>query len=270
MLLGSSELANFDRDGFLIIRKLFSEEEVFILRKEAARIAQVEAECVIREGKSKTPKIMFRMHETDGPTGSKIYNATPRLPRILRPAIQLLQDDQLYLHHSKINLKSAIEGSVWPWHQDFGQWQLDGIKNPDLVTFMIMLDNATEVGGCLYFQPASHKSGRIKPFWDETTPYKFLALPPDDVRRSLREGLAPVPITGKPGDTVIFHCNLLHASGQNLSPTDRWQVYFCFNRVSNHPSDVEQPRPDYVRSLNWSVMEAVDDTAIIQAEAIIS
>ena len=59
MLLGSSELANFDRDGFLIIRNLFSEEEVFILRKEAARIAQVEAECVIREGKLKTPNIIL-------------------------------------------------------------------------------------------------------------------------------------------------------------------------------------------------------------------
>ena len=61
MLLGPSELANYDKDGFLIIRNLFSEEEVSILRKEATRIAKVDSECVIREGTSKTPKIMLRL-----------------------------------------------------------------------------------------------------------------------------------------------------------------------------------------------------------------
>ena len=40
----------------------------------------------------------------------------------------LLGEDDLYLHHSKVNAKAAIEGSVWPWHQDFGAWHLDGIQ----------------------------------------------------------------------------------------------------------------------------------------------
>ncbi|MFP6715235.1 MAG: phytanoyl-CoA dioxygenase family protein [Alphaproteobacteria bacterium] len=91
---------------------------------------------------------------------------------------------------------------------------------------------------------------------------------PDQVRKSLEEGDALVSITGKPGLAALFHCNLLHASGKNLSATDRWQIYFCFNRVSNHPNNVDKSLPDYVRSQNWSIMEPVEDGAIIKADRI--
>ena len=73
---------------------------------------------------------MLRMHERDGPTASPEYRAFACQSRTLGVARQLLRDDALYLHHSKVNLKAAIEGSAWPWHQDFGTWHLDGIAGP--------------------------------------------------------------------------------------------------------------------------------------------
>ena len=88
------------------------------------------------------------------------------------------------------------------------------------------------------------------------------------MRKSLEEGNTPISITGKPGDAALFHCNLLHASGQNLSATNRWQVYFCFNRVSNHPNNVDKPRLDYIRSQNWSTMEPVEDGESLKADRI--
>ena len=121
---------------------------------------------------------MFRMHEADSATSSAPYNSASRLPRVLGAAKQVLRDEELYMHHSKINMKAAIEGTVWPWHQDFGQWYLDGIRHPDLVTFIIMLDEATEIRGCLNFQPGSHRRGIIEPYWDESTAYKLWAVPP--------------------------------------------------------------------------------------------
>ena len=75
----------------------------------------------------------------------------------------------------------------------------------------------------------------------------------------------PVPIIGKPGSLVVFDCNLLHASGHNLSAQDRWQAYFCFHKVANRPVDVENPRPDYVRSRNWTPLETVPDNVITAA-----
>lgn len=73
---------------------------------------------------------------------------------------------------------------------------------------------------------------------------------------------APVPIVGKPGMGVMFHCNCLHASGHNLSPTDRWQVYVVYNPVANKPRDVENPRPDYVRSVNFAPISADEESSL--------
>ena len=116
MRLGSKQISDFDRKGYLVFRNLFSGLEVTILRQEASRIATLETECIIREGRSGAPKTMFRMHEADGPTSSAPYNSASRLPRVLGAAKQVLRDEELYMHHSKINMKAAIEGTVWPWH----------------------------------------------------------------------------------------------------------------------------------------------------------
>ena len=45
---------------------------------------------------------------------------------MLEPARQVLGDAGVYIYHTKINTKPAIEGTVWMWHQDYGSWQRDG------------------------------------------------------------------------------------------------------------------------------------------------
>ncbi|MDP6951628.1 MAG: phytanoyl-CoA dioxygenase family protein [Alphaproteobacteria bacterium] len=242
--------ARYDRDGYVPLPGLLTAEEVAVLRAEVARISALDSDCVFREGEDGTAKTMFRMHEADGPTASAPFRALARSPRVLGLAQELLADDALYLHHTKVNMKGAIEGSVWPWHQDFGSWSRDGIADPDMVTIMVMLDDATEFSGCLHLLPGSHRDGLVEPRLDATTAYTFWSLPPGQVREALTE-TEPVTLSGKAGDGAAFHCNLFHASGHNLSANDRWQAYFCFNRCANRPQDVPEPRPDYVRSTNW-------------------
>ena len=71
MQLSAKQVSDFDKDGYLIFRNLFSDQEVAILREEASRIAKLDTECVIRESESGTPKIILPMHETDGQTSFK-------------------------------------------------------------------------------------------------------------------------------------------------------------------------------------------------------
>jgi ectoine hydroxylase len=263
--LAPAQIAQYDRDGYLLFDGLFNATEVEVMRREVARVSKVESEMVVREGTARVPKAMFRLHEPDGPTASPAFQAAVRLPRTLGIAQQLLRDDELYLHHTKVNIKAAIEGSVWPWHQDYGSRMRDGIQKPDLLTMMISLDAAAEVNGCLYFLPGSHKRGRLDPYLDTSTAYKVWSVGPADMKALIAEHGEPVPIIGKPGSLVVFDCNLLHASGHNLSAQDRWQAYFCFNKVANRPMDVESPRPDYVRSRNWTPLKMVADDAITGA-----
>ncbi|MBV8169753.1 MAG: phytanoyl-CoA dioxygenase family protein [Alphaproteobacteria bacterium] len=268
MKLTQAQRDQYDRDGFLIFPDLFSAEEVAILRREVARVSAIESELVVREGAVRAPKILFRVHETDGATASPAFRAATRTPRALAVAQQVLGDDQLYIHHTKVNVKTAIEGSVWPWHQDYGAWMRDGIQSPDMTTVMIALDDATEFNGCLYFLPGSHRHGRSDPYLDTSTAYKVWSLKPDEMKALLRSSPPPVPVTGRAGMAAIFHCNLMHASGHNLSATDRWQAYLCYNTCANRPMDVENPRPDYVRSRNWTPLTLAADDAIRASAAV--
>lgn len=268
MGLDAAQQSDFERDGFLIFRDFLSVEECAVLRGEIDRLAQIDDPCVVREGSTGQAKAMFRMHEPDGATASPPFRALTRLPRVFAPACQVLGDDALYLHHTKINMKPAIEGSAWPWHQDFGSWQRDGIAAPDLVTLAVLLDDATEFNGCLYFLPGSHQGGLRAPRWDDSTAYHFWALPPDDVRRTMAASPPPLAFTGRAGDAALFHCNLFHASGHNLSSNNRWQAYLCFNRVANRPAAVDKPRPDYVRSRNWRPIEAGPEDGILREGAV--
>jgi ectoine hydroxylase len=267
MRLTAEQRARYERDGFLIFPELFQRDEIEILRREVARVAMVETDAVVREGEARAPKSLFRLHESDGPTASPPFRAACRLPRTLGVAQQLLGDSDLYLHHSKVNVKTAIEGSVWPWHQDYGSWMRDGIAAPDMATFMVALDDATEFNGALYLLPGSHRQGRAEPYFDTSTAYKLWAVPPMRIKEMMASCPPPVAVTGKAGLAAIFHCNLMHASGHNLSALDRWQAYFCYNTVANRPHDVETPRPDYVRSRNWTPLALVPDDALRAAAA---
>lgn len=264
MKLTSHQVAQYDRDGYLHFPEFFKPVEVDAMRREVSRVSKIKTEMVVREGAEHSPKIMFRMHENDGPTASPVMNAIVRLPRTLGMARQLLRNDELYLHHTKVNIKAAIEGSVWPWHQDYGSWANDGIQKPDILTIMVGLDPATELNGCLYFLPGSHKHGRLDPYFDTSTAYKVWSVTPADMKRMIAEHGEPVAITGKAGSLTVFNSNLMHASGHNLSASDRWQAYFCYNTCANRPLDVEKPRPDYVRSLNWKPLELVDDDWVMK------
>lgn len=265
MDLNEQQRADFERDGFLIFPELFSAAEVAILRGEVERLAAIEAEGVFREGEDGQAKAILRLHEPYSPTYSPAFRAATRTPRALRTAMTVLGDDQLYLHHTKMNMKPAIEGTVWHWHQDFGSWHLDGVAEPDMVTMAVLLDEATPLNGCLYLLPGSHKDGWVKPYLDTTTSYHLWAMPPARMREYLAKLPEPVPLVGPPGTAAMFLCNNMHASGHNLSHRNRWQAYFCYNRVSNRPKDVENPRPDYVRSQNWEPMTIEADDGILRS-----
>jgi len=49
MELSARQLEQFDRDGFLVVPDLFSRNEVAVLRREVARLSQVQGDEVVRE-----------------------------------------------------------------------------------------------------------------------------------------------------------------------------------------------------------------------------
>ena len=261
MRMTDAQLAQYQRDGFIIFPSLFSKSEIAVLRAETARLSAVEADTVVRE-RTGGVRSIFRVHEGDGATRSGAFRALVRTPRVLEPTRQALGGD-VYIYHTKINTKPAIEGTVWMWHQDYGSWQRDGCLRPDMATFAVMMTDSVEMNGALYVVPGSHKRGRIEPYYDESTSYKFWAVPKQAMVEVLRNSPPPVPVVGPAGSCVLFHCNLLHASGHNLSPEDRWHIYISFNACANAPKFTEKSRPDWVVSRNTQPLRAESEDSVL-------
>ena len=61
-----------------------------------------------------------------------------------------------------------------------------------------------------------------------------------------------------PGDVVVFHCNLLHASAANESDKPRWTLICCYNAARNDPwRQIEHPC--------YTPLVKVPDEAILSA-----
>jgi len=266
--LSDAQLTAYARDGFVALPSLLSSEEVQEMKRELKRIQQIDTDHLVREKTGGIAKTIYKVHETESPTASPVFHAVSRAPRLLEPAQQLLNDPALYIHHTKCNLKTAIDGSVWQWHQDFGTWHIDGVPNPTMTTALVMLDEPNEMGGCLYFIPGSHKLGSLQPAFDDSTGYRFYVVPKPRMLEVLSTHPKAVPIMGSPGTVVFFDANIVHSSGHNLSGDDRWQAYIVYNPVANRPADVEKPRPDYVRSTNFAPLQSGSDDILNQPHTV--
>src|SRR3989442_7848272 len=189
MQLSEEQLSRFRGDGFLVFAGLFSKAEIAVLRAETARLASVEADSVIRE-RTGGVRSIFRVHEDDGATRSAAFRALVRTPRVLAPTRQALGTDDVYVYHTKINTKPAIEGTVWMWHQDYGSWQRDGCLRPDMATFAVMLTDSVEMNGALYVVPGSHPRGSLQAVLHQRTFVQVLG-------RSQHGNHFPFPPIGK-------------------------------------------------------------------------
>jgi ectoine hydroxylase len=72
----------------------------------------------------------------------------------------------------------------------------------------------------------------------------------------------PVAVTGVPGTVVLFHPNLVHGSGHNMSRYSRWHIYTVYNTVANRPPQRENARPEWVVSRDTTPLRMVGDDAI--------
>jgi len=261
MQLTEAQRKQFDDEGYLIFPDLFTANEVAILKRETERLAALETDHVFRAGDIAT---VYRCHENDGPTASGPYHATARLPRSLGIAEQLLGQG-LYVYNSKINLKKAITGSPMLWHQDYGYWKLDRMPKAQAATFMIALNDVDEISGGLYVIPGSHRRGALRHKPVMVGPHKQIAVERETEIELMNDLPPPVPLTGRAGMGAIFHCSIIHGSGQNLSPRDRWQVYIAYNPVHNAPPQLAHDRPEYMKSRNTAPLALAADDALLKA-----
>ena len=217
-------LNNFIKDGFILKKNLFTEEEINKLKKFIESSSKKEDDA--RETKTSSGKLSITLwnHPSDDLFGKFSTNE-----RIVKPMEEYL-DDEIYHYHSKIIWKKPGDGG-FDWHQDYGYWYHNACLYPDMASCFIMLDRATKENGCLKVLKGSHKVGRIG-HGISNTPEQTA-----DMERivELEKRHECIYITAEPGDTLFFHANLLHSSEANKSNDSRRTLIACFNTKSNNP-----------------------------------
>jgi len=255
MRLNEQQTRQFETEGWLFLPEAFSAEEVAVLRTEAEAIYREDRKEIWRET-SGSPRTAFAAHTYN--EGFRILGTHPRL---IEPVEQLF-GEHLYMHQFKINAKSAFDGAVWQWHQDYGTWARDdGMPEPKAMNIAVFLDEVMAINGPLMLVPRSHRHGTLAAEHDvSTTSYPLWTLDNETVKRLVDEGGIVTPI-GAPGGVMMFHGNLVHGSAGNITPYPRKIVYLTLNAVANY---IRTPtRPDWIAHRDFTPIEPVGDEALL-------
>lgn len=140
-------------------------------------------------------------------------------------AVQALIGEDLRLHHSKVNLKSARFGSPLEWHQD---WAFIPHTNVSLCIAAVMLDPVEDDNGPMLVIPGSHKGGLIS-HHDEDG-WFAAAIPPEKLDLAAAETL-----TGPPGTVTLHHPLLVHGSALNRSAKERRLLFYEYAAADAWP-----------------------------------
>jgi ectoine hydroxylase len=249
--VSADELHNLDRDGFLAVDQLISQDEAATYRAELERLVADPAiradERSIVEPKSQEIRSVFEVHRI-----SEVFAALVRDERVVGRARQILGSD-VYVHQSRINVKPGFGASGFYWHSDFETWHAeDGLPNMRTISVSIALTENYETNGGLMIMPGSHKTflGCAG-----ATPMQDAGTPSDEALTSMASEYGIKLFTGRPGSATWFDCNCMHGSGDNITPYPRSNVFIVFNSVENaavEPFAAPVRRPSFIGARDFT------------------
>ncbi|HEX6094055.1 MAG TPA: phytanoyl-CoA dioxygenase family protein, partial [Dongiaceae bacterium] len=132
---------------------------------------------------------------------------------------------------------------------------------PRAMNIALFIAEANEFNGPLMFIPKSHRLGRLEANHDvTTTSYPLWTADNETITRLVNEGGIVAP-KGPPGSLLLFHGNLVHASGCNLTPWSRWILYLSLNRCDNAIRRFK--RPTWIANRDFAPIEMLPDDCLI-------
>ncbi|MFF5102274.1 ectoine hydroxylase [Streptomyces sp. NPDC000134] len=255
-----ADLHSFERDGFLAVQELLTEDEAAGYRDELNRLVSdpgVRAdERAIVEPKSQEIRSVFEVHRI-----SEVFAELVRDERVVGRARQILGSD-VYVHQSRINVKPGFGASGFYWHSDFETWHAeDGLPRMRTVSVSIALTENYDTNGGLMIMPGSHKTflgcagATPKDNYKKSLQMQDAGTPSDEALTGMASEYGIKLFTGKAGSATWFDCNAMHGSGDNITPFPRSNVFIVFNSVENaavEPFAAPVRRPEFIGARDFT------------------
>lgn len=208
--LSPAEIAQYNRDGFVVVRGAFTAEEIAAV---AAEIDPFEAAHVefarARGGKVRltdADAITFTLHLAAKSAALRAFAAHPAIADIchdlIGPDVRLYWDQAVY--------KKPEKPQEFPWHQDNGY---SFVEPQQYLTLWTPLVDVDETNGCPWIAPGLHRLGTLN---HRATEIGLVCLDqaPDAVA-------APARV----GDVVVFSSLAPHRTGPNLRAGEVRKAY---------------------------------------------
>jgi ectoine hydroxylase len=261
--IDAATLAAHESKGYSIIDGLLSPAEVQAYWAELQRLSNDDAvkadERTIVEKSSNEVRSIFEVHRISDLVGELV-----RDPRVLDRARQIL-GSEVYVHQSRVNYMPGFKGKGFYWHSDFETWHAeDGMPLPRAVSISIALSDNYPFNGGLMVMPGSQRT--FVPCVGETPENHYQAslkeqeigVPSQDDLTTLASTYGIDQFTGPAGTALMFDSNIMHGSGNNITPFPRSNIFVVFNSVENalvDPFAAPTPRPTFIASRDFTPLQ---------------
>ena len=252
--ISAEQQKHYAEKGYLVIEDFFSVTDLLEIKKVISQLRKdpdiISSDICITEKDDESIRSIF-----DLPSLSHELVGLAEDSRLSGIAAHIL-GDQVYVHQSRVNFKPAFHGEGFYWHSDFETWHVeDGMTSMRALSICLLLTDNFSYNGPLMVIPGSHQQfvacvGKtpVDHFKTSLKDQKY-GVPSEKIVRTLAEKNGIVEVIARTGSIIIFDCNLLHASGSNMSPFPRENLFLVYNAVSNalgEPYGNQDPRPEYL------------------------
>ncbi|WP_370468950.1 ectoine hydroxylase [Amycolatopsis sp. YIM 10] len=258
--IDAATLASHDTKGYSVVEGLLSPAEVQAYWQELVRLSgdqELKAdERVVTEKTSGEVRSIFEVHKI-----SELIAELVRDPRVLDRARQILGSD-VYVHQSRVNYMPGFRGNGFYWHSDFETWHAeDGMPVPRAVSCSIALTDNYPFNGGLMLMPGSQRTfvqcaGRTpENNYKSSLKEQKVGVPAEDEIAKLAAEHGIEQFTGAAGSALWFDSNIMHGSGNNITPYPRSNIFLVFNSVDNavvEPFAAGKARPEFIAARDFT------------------
>src|SRR5262245_41801912 len=217
------QTANYHRDGFIIVREVFTSQEITELDAEAWRLLQrtdlIDSDNIRCRWQNCLTTGECRFDCFDPVIDiSSVCARVARDPRLIE-IVSALYGERAYLFKDKLIFKPA-DAQGYALHQDYISWKS---FPKSFVTAIVAIDPSDANNGATEVFPGYHTRGCLTP---EDGMYHELPLDAINVSKSVMLDLAP-------GDVAVFSGYTPHRSAPNKSAQSRRLLYLSYNAESD-------------------------------------